>query len=105
MPTFKDKIKPSDFEISGLFIGSHLQKSEKETVALNIVIIALENGDAWSDFTFEDYKNGCAPRTTFAGEKEMLRTLAHEDKILDEHAGVYSVNEMFFRTLAEFIKA
>jgi hypothetical protein len=100
----KETVKPSDFIINGDLMGSMLRKSEKETIARNIIVISLKNGDGWFDFTFADYKAHCAPRTYFSGEESYLNELVAENKILDKNGDVYSVNENFFRVLAQFIK-
>jgi len=103
MPKFKEQIKPSDFNVASGLMGSELANMEKEIVARNIIVISEKNGDQWCDFTFEDYKTHCAPRTSFSGEEEILDDLV-KDGVINRKRGVYSVNERFFRTLAKFIK-
>ncbi len=102
--SLKDQVKPSGFNIKSHLIGSNLNKSEKETVARNVIVISLRNGDAWFDFTFEDYMDACGRDRSFAGEEACLNDLVHEDGVLTKTGNVYSVNEKFFRTLAKFIK-
>lgn len=103
MPILKSVVRPSDFNNHGL-IGSNLRNSEKETLAGNIITISKMNDDNWLEFTFEDYKRFCAPRTNFRGEEAVLNALVKDDGILDKVGEKYSVNENFFRVLAKFIK-
>ena len=49
-------MKPSDFKRIRP-IGSVLQKSEAETVILNIIIILSRTGDEWRNLSYQEYKN------------------------------------------------
>ena len=41
----KEKVRPSDFNIETHLMGSQLHKSEKETIARNIILLSKWNGD------------------------------------------------------------
>ncbi|MDO8594223.1 MAG: hypothetical protein Q7R93_01770 [bacterium] len=103
MPTFKNAVKPSDFNLRGGLCGSNFRKSEKETVACNIIWDAKKKGDRWNDFTFAQY---CELRTrgTANADEGVLEEFVTEDEVLDKKDDAYSVNENFFRVLAQFIK-
>mgnify|MGYP000243364080 CR=1 FL=1 len=53
-------ITPSLIDVKRYFVGSSFGKSEKETIARNIVILSqvvayVEGNDSWHPFTLEDY--------------------------------------------------
>ncbi len=112
----KNTIRPSNFNIRRGLMGSRLHKSEKETVACNIIIISRENGDGWFEFSFEEYIRRCNSKVSdemleeilnrqySEMEQEILDQFVREDRILDFDGERYSVNETFFRKLAQFIK-
>ena len=77
-------------------------KAEKAGVITNIIIMSKENG-GWFDFTFEDYKRSCAPRTDLGNEEEGLNSLVSDDKIIDKVGQFYSVNDWFFKALSRHI--
>ncbi len=77
-------------------------KVEKAGVITNIIIMSKENG-GWFDFTFEDYKQSCAPRTDLGNEEERLNSLVLDDKIIDKVGQLYSINDHFLMTLKRHI--
>ncbi len=67
---------PKDFSMSMSFVGSSFQNLEAETVAKNIVFIQNKiNPEAWTPFSFQDYKKHCTHEVTL-DERGVLNALA-----------------------------
>jgi len=96
----KEQVKPKDIDISKGLTGA-LQKSEKETVARNIILIARKVND-WKNFTFSEYQELCSHRVT-GRERGVLNELV-SDGLLDCNKGVYSVKDAFIAKLWKFVK-
>lgn len=97
----KDNIKPNDFKVGDHLWNSPFQNSEKETIARNIILISKWNGNNWLDFTWDEYQKMCKHNVTIS-EKGVLDGFVSQGLLACKN-GVYSVEESFIRTLAQFI--
>ncbi|MFA5318944.1 MAG: hypothetical protein WC387_01100 [Candidatus Paceibacterota bacterium] len=102
-----DKVKPSDFDLSGGFRNSPLTRDKQEAVARNIVKFSVQNGNRWFSFSAWTYERLCAGMVggfTIETQRSTLQHMAtRESGILDWDGELYMVNENFFRVLATFI--
>jgi len=97
----KDLIKPSDIDISGHLMGSGFRNNERETIARNIILISLWNGDSWSPFTEEAYKQRCKHNVT-KNELDCLHGM-FEESVLSMDGHEYDVADIFFIAFKDFI--
>lgn len=96
-------VKPSHLHALRVSLDSNLGTPEKGFVVKCLIDFSKENDDTWKPFTFEQYKKYCAPRSVSQKEELDLDCLVKSNAILDKNNGLYSVNEMFFRKLEQFI--
>jgi hypothetical protein len=94
-------VKPSEIKISSGLCGSQLGKSEKETIACNIIVINKKNGDEWRPFSWDDYCAGCSHEVTDS-EKAVLDQFV-KDGLLALEDDKYSVNDAFVAALWKFV--
>ncbi len=97
----KEQVKPNDIDISRGLGGSLLQKSEKETIACNIIVIGRKSGDNWPEFSWEQYVNLCEHEVTGA-EHAVLDQLVKED-LLSCEGSVYRIRDKFIAILWDFV--
>ncbi len=95
------EVKPSQINISSHLVGSPLNKSERETIARNIIVICRKREDSWAPFTFEEYTELCSHKVT-AGERAVLDELASMG-LLKLNNSVYAVQDLFVLTLNKFV--
>jgi len=98
----KENTNPNDFKVGDHLWDSPFQNNEKETIARNIIIISQRNENKWLDFTWEEYQKK-SKHNVSAFEKDILDGFVNQGLLKCEN-GVYSVEEKFIRTLAQFIK-
>jgi len=97
----KEQVKPQDIDVSSDLCGSELRKSEKETIACNIILISRKNDNEWLEFTFDEYKNRCQHNVT-ESEKSVLDELV-SDKLLICNYRKYAVQDAFISKLCSFV--
>lgn len=97
----KDNFNPSDVNIHNYLCGSNFRKSEFETIATNIIIVSIESGDKWFDFSWEDYKKLCSHQVTTL-ELDFLNQMV-EKGFLNFKEGKFSVNSTFKEIIKEFV--
>lgn len=68
-------IKPSDINIKCRLCGSGFNKLEYETIAVNIIIMAIRKNDDWFAFTIDEYKALCDHDVNWR-EVELIREMA-----------------------------
>ncbi|HEY0980044.1 MAG TPA: hypothetical protein VGE18_01400 [Candidatus Paceibacterota bacterium] len=108
------KITPASFRKRD-FVGSALRSSEAETISENIIFIQQKlNEDAWTPFTWEDYKSLCRHLVT-ESELGVLEALVNGGKpvprttvvlksgyLTKNDSGQYQITEQFLQTLEKF---
>lgn len=97
----KKQVKPKDVNISDGLRGSKLGKSEKETIACNVIFISRGNDNEWLEFTFEEYKSRCKHNVT-ESEKSVLNELV-SDGLLSYDDGKYVIQDAFITKLRSFV--
>jgi len=111
------ELKPSDFDLTGDFMGSKFRNRETEIIARNIVVISLMmSPHAWTPFTWEKYCELCN-RECSPVERGILEALVHggkpalyATKILEpgylekNDADEYFVTEKFLSAISQFTK-
>ena len=91
-------------------MGSRLQKSEKETIARNIVVISQiiaesKDNDIWHPFSMEEYvgvRGVTSEEPVSAKEREMLGSLATSGYLATTERGEFAVTEAFLDVVTEF---
>ena len=102
--------KPSDYRLTGDFMGSGFGHSQSETIARNIMVMLKFTVDEFKPFTIKDYKKYCTHRVTspeidiieaFGGEEgakvsfsDGSRDVVH-GRYLDRDGDTFSVNDRF----------
>ena len=97
----KEQVKPKDIDISNGLCGSELGKSEKETIACNVVTISRKNDNDWLEFTFDEYKTRCSHKVT-ESERGVLNELVNEG-LLTCNNDKYAIQDAFIAKLWEFV--
>ena len=97
----KEQVKPQDIDTSNSLCGSELRKSEKETIARNIILISRKNDNEWLEFTFDEYKKRCRHNVT-EGEKDVLDELVN-DGLLTCNDDKYVIQDAFIAKLWSFV--
>lgn len=97
----KEQVKPKDINISNGLVGSELKKSEKETIACNIIVISRKNNNDWLEFTFDEYSNLCQHKVT-ESERHVLDEFV-SDGLLTCDNGKYIVQDAFIAKLWSFV--
>jgi len=98
----KQVVLPCDFDVSRRFSGTSLRKSEKETIARNIIIICQRENQGWLQFTWNRYVELCGHNPTL-GEKGVMDGFV-KDGLLTCTDGVYAITDAFIHTLNKYIK-
>ena len=105
-------IRPKDIDTSDWyrFGGSGFRNSECETIARNIVLIQKKiNPDAWTDFSWDDYKKGCT-HTAAEWERGILNAMVKGGKpVWNTSAalspGYLELHDDKYRVVQKFIDA
>jgi len=97
----KEQVKPKDIDISNGLCGSELGKSEKETIACNIIVISRKNDNDWLEFTFDEYKARCRHKAT-ESERDVLNELVKESLLVCDN-DKYAVQDAFIAKLWKFV--
>ncbi len=93
--------KPDEVNIKNGLFGSSFNKREFETIAFNIVLISVNSGNQWINFSEEDYQEMCSHDVT-PFELMLLNEMADRG-FLDLNDGKFSVNLKFLGLLSEFV--
>ena len=93
--------KPSQYDRSNTFMGSHFGRSETEQIASNIIFILKKSGDEWKPFSQDDYTNGCTHKVTGSEFSEMDSMV--RNGYLKVEGGKYQVTSSFCNAIKEFI--
>ncbi|TRZ77590.1 hypothetical protein D4R87_02450 [bacterium] len=96
------KVRPSEIDTKNDLMGSEFEKSEKETIARNIIIISRQNNNQWFSFSWEDYCNRCSHSPT-GSEYSILNEFVREG-LLDFINDKYNVKDAFIAKLWKFVK-
>jgi hypothetical protein len=96
------KVKPSEFDISQGLCGSSLRKSEKETIARNIILNSERRGDKWMPFTWRDYSELCQHEVS-RDEKDILDGFVADGLLVLDETGYYVVADAFLAALWKFV--
>jgi len=83
-------------------MGSALSKSERETIASNIIVLSQWSNNTWIDFTWEEYEKLCKHNVT-AAEKGILDDFVNLG-YLSKQGEKYRVENFFIFKLCGFIK-
>jgi len=102
--THRINVKPSEIDISNELIGSALNKTEREVVARNIIIICLNSDDTWIPFSWKDYRNLCSHEIAEESMEKNYLDLFVEMKLLSFADEKYQVTDAFIAKLWEFVK-
>ncbi len=96
-------VPPSKINIDNGLVGSDLGKSEKETIARNVIVMCRQMGDSWATFSVHDYIAACTHDVT-PGEIVFLDRFV-KDKLLgyDEESERYWVLDAFIAKLWKFV--
>ncbi|HYV33347.1 MAG TPA: hypothetical protein VE973_00665 [Candidatus Limnocylindria bacterium] len=97
----KALIKPKDFDLRNGFGGSLLGKSEKETIACNIVVIGCKAGD-WTPFTWEEYQLNCNHSVTNSEQSYLDGFVANG--LMKKQNDEYSITDEFIVLLWKFVR-
>ncbi len=98
----KQGFRPSDIDVDNRLIGSGFGKSEKETIARNIILMGVKTDDSWVPFTWTEYKSACTHDVT-NDELEVLDQLV-EKGFLSKFAIHYEVADHFIWACKNFVK-
>jgi len=103
-------ITPNRIDVSRPFVGSSLQKSEKETIARNIVVISqiiaeAKDSDSWHPFSLAEYigvRGATSEEPVGVKERDMLGELATGGYLAANERGEFAVTEAFLNVVADF---
>lgn len=93
--------KPDEVNIRNGLFGSSFNKREFEIIARNIIVISVNSGNKWIDFSEEDYQKMCKHDVSTL-ELMMLNEMANKG-FLDLNDGRFSVNLKFLGVMQEFV--
>jgi hypothetical protein len=111
-----NELLPSDIDLTNHFWDSPFRNFEAETVARNIVVISnAADPNAWTPFSFDDYKERCKHRASelehgvmqaflIGGRPVPDTTSVLEPGYLTKEGGKYAVTEKFLAVIAKFAK-
>lgn len=95
-----ERITPNDISIDNGFFDTPFQKSEKEGIARNIVIVERKLG-GWKPFSWKDYQEKCTHDVT-SEEKNILDEFV-EEEVLFFDGEKYQPTGKFIAALADYI--
>lgn len=103
--TSRISVNPSEIDISNELCGSALGRSEKETIACNIIAICRGQGkNHWIGFSWDGYCQLCSHEVTNE-EKAVLDEFVKNGLLsFDDEEGFYKVEDAFIARLWEFVK-